>query len=279
MTQKPSADIARIDDRVAEKIMTDLKAAEPSTRRRATERVIMVALSAIPWVGGVLSAAASFKLEEGNLETDRLQSRWLEEHQLKLKSLRETLSGLAARIDLLGPEIEERIESEAYFALVRGAFRTWDKAETEEKRDYAARIIANAAGTNITSDDVLRLFIDWIDSYHEMHFAVIREIYRNPRVTRLAIWKAVRGAIPREDSAEADLFRLLMRDLSTGGVIRQERETTVAGQFVRQQSRPRRRPASGVLESSFEETKPHVLTELGKQFVHYTMEDIVPRLE
>ena len=80
MTQKPSADIARIDDRVAEKIMTDLKAAEPSTRRRATERVIMVALSAIPWVGGVLSAAASFKLEEGNLETDRLQSRWLEEH-------------------------------------------------------------------------------------------------------------------------------------------------------------------------------------------------------
>ena len=61
MTQKPSADIARIDDRVAEKIMTDLKAAEPSTRRRATERVIMVALSAIPWVGGVLSAAASFK--------------------------------------------------------------------------------------------------------------------------------------------------------------------------------------------------------------------------
>ena len=87
MTQKPSADIARIDDRVAEKIMTDLKAAEPSTRRRATERVIMVALSAIPWVGGVLSAAASFKLEEGNLETDRLQSRWLEEHQLKLKSL------------------------------------------------------------------------------------------------------------------------------------------------------------------------------------------------
>ena len=59
---------------------------------------------------------------------------------------------------------------------MRGAFRTWDKAETEEKRAYAARIIANAAGTNITSDDVLRLFIDWIDSYHEMHFAVIREI-------------------------------------------------------------------------------------------------------
>lgn len=30
------------------------------------------------------------------------------------------------------------------------------------------------------------------------------------------------------------------------------------------------------MESAFEDTKPYVLTELGKQFVHYVMEDVVP---
>ena len=273
------SDLTLIDDRAVNKIRADLEAAEPSGRRRATEKVVMVALSAIPWVGGLLAAAASVKAEEGALEADRLQTRWLEEHQLKLSALRRALYELGARIELLGPEVEERIESKEYLSLVRSAFRTWDKAETEEKRGYAARIIANSAGLNITSDDVLRLFIDWIESYHEMHFAVIREIYQHPRVTRHGIWSAVRGAIPRDDSSEADLFRLLIRDLSTGGVIRQERGTTAAGQFLRKPSTSRRRPTSQVIESSFEETKPYVLTELGSQFVHYTMEDIVPRLD
>ncbi len=32
------------------------------------------------------------------------------------------------------------------------------------------------------------------------------------------------------------------------------------------------------MESAFESTKPYVLTELGKQFVHYVMEDVVPAI-
>lgn len=32
------------------------------------------------------------------------------------------------------------------------------------------------------------------------------------------------------------------------------------------------------MESAFEDTKPYVLTELGKQFVHYTMNEVVTRL-
>ena len=32
------------------------------------------------------------------------------------------------------------------------------------------------------------------------------------------------------------------------------------------------------MESSFDCTKPYVLTELGKQFVHYTMSGVVPRI-
>ena len=32
------------------------------------------------------------------------------------------------------------------------------------------------------------------------------------------------------------------------------------------------------MESAFEQTKPYVLTELGKQFVHYTMNEVVTRV-
>ncbi len=93
--------------------------------------------------------------------------------------------------------------------------------------------MVNAAGTRVCSDDVVRLFLDWLNLYHESHFAVIRGIYNKHGITRFEIWDQIYGELPREDSAEADLFRYLIRDLSTGGVIRQDRETNQAGQFLR----------------------------------------------
>jgi len=179
----------------------------------------------------------------------------------------------------LGPSIEERVDSPEYLTLVRQAFRAWDRAATEDKRRYVANLLSNAAGTRICSDDVVRLFITWIDLYHETHFAVIREIFRNPGSTRFDVWTELYGLTPREDSAEADLYKLLIRDLSTGGVIRQARDTNEAGQFLRKRSAHRRANPPTVMESAFEDTKRYVLTELGKQFVHYTMNEVVPRLE
>lgn len=106
----------------------------------------------------------------------------------------------------------------------------------------------------------------------------MREIYRNPGATRFEIWEALYGAPTREDSAEADLYRLLIRDLSTGGVIRQERDTTSDGRFLRKRPVRNRKVAGGTMESAFEDSKPYVLTELGKQFVHYTMNEVVQRI-
>src|SRR5262249_31676162 len=115
---------------------------------------------------------------------------------------------------------------------------------------------------------------------HEAHFAVIREVYKNPGPTRYDIWTAVYGQqIPRDDAAEADLFKMLIRDLSTGGVIRQARETDAQGRFRRKTGPPRRTPNTGVMESEFEDTKQYFLTELGKQFVHYTINEVVALLE
>jgi hypothetical protein len=188
------------------------------------------------------------------------------------------MNEIAARFESIGTQIDERITCEEYLAIVRKAFRTWDEADTTEKRRYVANLITNSAGTTLCSDDVVRLFIEWLDLYHETHFAVIREIYRNPGCTRYQIWKAIHGKFPREDSAEADLFKRLIRDLSTGGVIRQERETNSYGQFVKKDASAKRQPSSGTLESAFEDSKPYELTALGKQFVHYTMNEVVTRV-
>ena len=142
------------------------------------------------------------------------------------------------------------------------------------------KLIMNAGAISLCPDDLIRLFITWIDQYHEAHFVVIREIYKNPGVTRGAIWDALNAERPREDSAEADLFRYLFRDLSVGGVIRQARDTDMDGRFIKRSSRGQfRLPTSHVMESAFEDTKPYVLTELGTQFVHYVMEDVVPRID
>ncbi|HEX3660316.1 MAG TPA: hypothetical protein VHU89_02730 [Acidobacteriaceae bacterium] len=268
---------------VAEAVIESLKAeiakTEPTKKRRVFESFVLAALSSLPWVGGFLSAAATFKFDEATLKTHSLQNQWLEEHHRRLLELQATLEEIGQRFEKLGDTIDERIQSDEYLGIVRKAFRAWDQADTKEKRRYVANLITHAAGTRICSDDILRLFIDWLELYHEAHFAVIREIHQNPGSTRFEIWTATYGAAPREDSAEADLYKMLIRDLSTGGVIRQERDVNQLGQFVRKRPlRVRRGGAAPTMKSAFDDSENYVLTELGKQFVHYTMNELVDRL-
>jgi hypothetical protein len=260
-------------------IRGELTLPPPSGKRRAAEKFLLAAVGAIPWVGGFLSAMAGLRDDLKSDRRDDLQTKWLDEHHKKLERLGATLNEIENRFEKLGATVEERIQSEEYLTLVRRAFRAWDEADTEEKRRYAANLITNAAGTRLCSDDVIRLFIDWLELYHEAHFAVIREIFQNPGSTRYEIWTAIYGeSLPREDSAEADLFKLMIRDLSTGGVVRQERDTNALGQFVRRRPQRTGGPAPSTMESAFETTKPYALTELGKQFVHYTMNEVVSRV-
>jgi hypothetical protein len=257
---------------IVERLRSELEKTKPSRKRRAIEKFFLAALGSIPWVGGFLSAAAAFKVEETSIKSNSLQTEWLE-------ALQETLAEIQRRFEAFGPAVEERIQSKEYLGLVRKAFRVWDEADTEEKRGFVANIVTNSAGTRACSDDVVRLFIEWLEFYHEVHFAVIREIFSNPGSTKFDIWSGIYGDIPREDSAEADLYKRVMRDLSTGNVIRQVRDTNELGQFIRKRpKRTRRGAAATTLESAFEDTKPHVLTELGKQFVHYTMNEVVTRI-
>lgn len=241
-------------------------------------RLVLAILGSIPWVGSVIAASAALHAEHEQGKANLLMYRWLEEHESAYRRLEQTVAKMVGRIEEIGEAAQERANEDSYLGLVRRGFRVWDEASTDEKRDYVRRTLTNAAGTKLCSDDVVRIFIQWIALYDELHFRTIRAIYRAPGSTRSEIWNELHGEAVREDSAEADLFKLIIRDLSTGSVIRQHRDTTHDGRFVAH-ARPRgRRPASAVLGSAFDDEKPYELTELGSQFVHYALNEPVPRL-
>src|ERR1700688_3484956 len=161
-------------DYVIESIKAEIESATPSRKRQIFEALAMAALGSIPWVGGVVSAAASYADGKSQVERQDLLREWLQEHQAKLHELRATLEQMAMRLEGFGKEVEERITSEEYLMLVRKTFRLWDEADTQEKRRLLVQLITNSAGTRVCSDDVVRLFLDWVETYHEAHFAVIR---------------------------------------------------------------------------------------------------------
>ncbi len=242
-------------------------------------RFLVAALGSIPWIGGFIAASASLAAEREQQGINDLQQVWLQEHKGKIAELRDALSDIFHRLDNFGDQIQQRIESPEYLALVRKTFRSWDEADTQEKKQMLKRLIMNAGAIQLCDDDLIRLFLHWVELYHETHFVVVRAIYRSHRITRAQLWNVIRGKPrPREDSYEADLFKYLIRDLSTGGVIRQERQTDGYGNFVKKESPAHRQPAGNVMKSAFDDTEFYVLTDLGAKFVHYVMEDVAPQL-
>lgn len=235
---------------------------------------------AIPFAGGVLSAIAGAWSEGEQEKVNRFFKHWIQMLQDELKEKEQTIIEIMARLNLQDDAISERVESKEYQSLLRKTFREWSGAESEDKREYIRNILSNAAATRVASDDVVRLFIDWINQYSEMHFQVIGAIYNSDGITRGQIWKKIGKGPVREASADADLYKLLFRDLSTGGIIRQHREIDRFGNFVPKLTQ-RRPKESGPkpLVSAFDENEGYYLTALGQQFVHYAMTDLPLRIE
>lgn len=269
----------RIDPLPPDEIAAQLASRAVSKRQRAMRKVIAAALGSLPWVGGLIAAMFAIRDENQQVETDSLQRQWLEEHKGRMEKLSAELAALTARLETFGEDISERLESEEYLAIIRKGFRTWDQADTDQKRTYVGRLLAHAGATKLCDDDLVRLFLEWLERYHESHFKVIREIYSNRGATRYDIWENIHGNFPREDSSEADLFRLLIGELSQGRIIRQHRETTYDGKFVKK-SRTRTAPGMGstTMKSAFDDEEEYELTELGRKFVHYVFTDVVKRV-
>lgn len=230
---------------------------------------------AVPFVGGVFSAISGAWSENEQDKVNNFFKYWVQMLQDELKEKEETIIEIMARLDLQDEDIAKRVESKEYQSLVKKTFREWSGAESEDKRVYIRNILANAAATQISSDDVIKLYIDWINLYSDMHFQVIGAVYNSDGITRGAIWNKIGKGTAREDSADADLYKLLFRDLSTGGIIRQHREVDRFGNFIPKPTQ-RRPKGSGkkAAVSAFDTEEGYDLTELGKQFVHYAMSDL-----
>jgi hypothetical protein len=248
---------------------------------RAIRAVLNAAGGAIPFVGGFLSAASGAWSEREQEKVNSFFEHWLKMLQDEMAEKAQTILEIMARLDMNDEKTAERVASPEYQALIRKAFRDWAGAESEQKRTFIRNILANAADKSVTSDDVVRMFLQWLSTYSELHFSVVASIYNDSGVTRARIWEKIGKQEVREDSAEADLFKLLIRDLSTGGLIRQHRDKDYGGNFLRKPAQKRRTGvlASTTMESAFEDSKGYELTELGQQFVHYAMTDLPMRIE
>lgn len=260
----------------------DARNVDPSRNAQVARAALQALGGALPFLGGFLSAAASAWSEQEQAHINRVFQQWLQMLEEELREKGRTIIEIMARLDMNDSRVRARVESSEYQSLLKKAFRNWQNVDSEEKRAKVRNLLSNAAATSLATDDVIRLFLDWIDEYSDFHFSVIGEIYRNGPISRGEIWSNLGRPRVREDSADADLFKLLIRDLSTGGVCRQEREVDAYGQYLKKASAASRQTSSsrsGTMESAFELEKLYVLTDLGKQFVHYAMNELAPRIE
>lgn len=241
-------------------------------------RFILAGLSAVPFVGGVIGGTASAWSEKEQERFNTLLASWLKLQEEEIKEIGRTIVEVMARVNMADERVRLRMESQEYLSIVKKCFRDWSAAESEYKRILIRNLLANASSTEVCSDDIIRLFIEWIDRYSEQHFKVVGAIYNNSGITRREIWDKVDGEDVRENSAKADLFRLIIDELSQGRVIRQHREVDYEGNFVKT-TRRRSSNGSSTLTSAFDDEKEYELTELGQWLIHYTMNEIVPKID
>lgn len=247
---------------------------------KATRGALQIAGGALPFVGGLLSAIVGAWSENEQAKVNKFFEQWARMLQEEMREKEATVIEIMSRLDLQDEKVSSRVESKEFQSLVKKTFRDWAGAESEDKRVLIRNVLSNAASSSLSSDDVVRMFIDWIGLYCELHFKVIAAIYNTNGISRGRIWHKIGKGVVREDSADADLYKLLIRDLSTGGVIRQHRETDYNGNFITKAPAKRTAPGSGrVLASAFDEEDQYELTELGKQFVHYAMTELTARIE
>ena len=233
----------------------------------------------IPFAGGVISAIAGKWSDEEQAKVNDFFRMWIQMLKDEIKEQEITIIEIMARLDLMDEKIQKRLNGSAFQSLLRKSFRDWSGTESEEKRKMIRNILSNAAATDLASDDVIRLFLDWLKTYSELHFTVIGAIYNSSGISRGEIWDKIGQPNVREDSAEADLYKLLIRDLSTGGIIRQGRKVDYQGNYFKKQTSRKRSGTSKTMKSAFDREEKYELTGLGEQFVHYAMNELAPRIE
>jgi hypothetical protein len=143
--------------------------------------------AAIPFAGGALSAISGFWSEAEQERVNSFLRQWLSMLEAELSEKQQTVVEIMQRLDMHDEQITERVSSREYQSLLRKGFRDWAGAESEEKRVLIRNVLSNAAAVSLVSDDVIRLFMEWIKIYSELHFATISKVYNHAGITRHGI--------------------------------------------------------------------------------------------
>ena len=145
---------------------------------------------AVSFAGGLFSAAAGAWSENEQERVNRFFRHWIKMLEDEIREKERTILEIMARLDIHDEKIAKRLESKEYQSLLKKTFREWSGAESEDKRTFIRNILANAAASYMTSDEVVRLFIDWLKTYSELHFKVIAIIYKHGTngVSRGGVW-------------------------------------------------------------------------------------------
>jgi hypothetical protein len=176
--------VVKITDKLTEtQIRDELAKRFASKKQRIFSKVVSAALGSVPWIGGFISTFNSFKDEKENIKNNELYQQWLQEHSRKMELLAQTILSVLQRLDEFPDSINERLESDNYLDLVRKSFRSWDNADTEEKRQLIRKLLTNAGADTLVPDDLVRLFLDWINHSHEQKAwrHQVRNLERNTR--------------------------------------------------------------------------------------------------
>src|SRR5882672_5977503 len=126
----------------------------------ATPKVIRGSLQivggVVPFAGGILSAAAGAWSENEQEKVNKFFKQWIKMLEDEIREKEKTIIEIMARLDMHDENVTKRIESKEYQSLLKKTFREWSGAESEEKRAYIRNILANAAASTMTSDEVVR---------------------------------------------------------------------------------------------------------------------------
>lgn len=215
------------------------------------------------FAGGFISAAAGVWSEKEQVEALDALRAWVKMIEDELREKQQTMLDVMAPLDMHDEEIAARVRSDEYQSLLKKVFRNWAEPPRVCRK--------------------LHLLRSW--SLRQTRGGSIGELYKREDVTRRQIWESLGRERVREDSADADLYKFLIRDFSTGRIIRQHRETDYHGNFINRtphRSGPRSKPTAGaakVAKSAFDDEEQYELTALGKQFVHYAMTDLALKLQ
>jgi len=147
---------------------------DPSDTAKKVLRAGMdVAGGAVPIIGGIFSAAASAWEGRNQDRANAFFKHWLQMLFEEMREKERTIVEIMARLDMQDKKVTDRMESPEYQSILKKAFREWSGVESEDKRTFVRNILANAAASQIVSDDVVKLFLEWLGKFSELHFKVI----------------------------------------------------------------------------------------------------------